>query len=125
MVYDTVLAERVRARLAARTAFEERAMFGGLAFMVNTHMACGIIHDDLLVRVGVAGHDAAIARGAREMDFTGRPMRSMVLVPGEDLDDDVLAEWVEGAVSFAGSEPPKPPKQTRRRERPRPLEGGG
>ena len=41
-------------------------MFGGLAFMVNTHMACGIVKDDLMLRVGKAGHDAALARGARD-----------------------------------------------------------
>ena len=47
--------------LAPRAPFEERKMFGGLAFMVNTHMACGIVKDDLMVRVGKAGHDAALA----------------------------------------------------------------
>jgi TfoX/Sxy family transcriptional regulator of competence genes len=52
MAYDTVLAERAVHLLAPLTAFEERKMFGGLAFMVNTHMACGIVRDDLMVRVG-------------------------------------------------------------------------
>lgn len=84
-------------------------MFGGLAFMVNTHMACGIMKDDLMVRVGKEGHDAAIERGAREMDFTGRPMRSMVIVPGETVaSEQTLAEWVTLAVEHARSEPPKP-----------------
>ena len=35
-------------------------MFGGLAFMVNTHLACGVIHDDLLVRVGKENFEDAI-----------------------------------------------------------------
>jgi hypothetical protein len=91
-----------------------RQTFGGLAFMVNTHIACGILGDDLMVRVGKAAHDAAIAWGAREMDFTGRPMRGLVIVPGETLDDDVLAAWVSEAVAFALSEPPKPPKKAMR-----------
>ena len=50
-------------------------MFGGLTFMINTHMAYGIVKDDLLVRFGKDNHAAALARGAQEMDFTGRPMR--------------------------------------------------
>lgn len=50
-------------------------MFGGLTFIVNTHMARGIVKDDLMVRVGKDGHVAALARGAHVMDFTGRPMR--------------------------------------------------
>ena len=76
MPYDEGLAERVREQLAPQAPFEERKMFGGLAFMVNTHMACGIVKDDLMVRVGKAGHDAALAAGAGEMSFTGRPMRA-------------------------------------------------
>ena len=110
MAYDEGLAERVRAELTSVEDVDERRMFGGLAFMVNTHMACGVLGDDLMVRVGKAAHDDAIARGGREMDFTGRPMRGLVMVPGEALDDDVLASWVAEAAAFAQSEPPKPPK---------------
>lgn len=111
MAYDQELAERVRDLIAPLVAFEERKMFGGLAFMVNTHMACGIVKEDLMVRVGKVGHDAALARGAHEMDFTGRPMRGMVIVPGTDLGQDSdLDPWVSIAVEFAKSEPPKTKK---------------
>lgn len=115
MAYDEGLAERVRAELVPHVDVDEKKMFGGLAFMVNTHMACGIIGDDLMVRVGKAGHDDALHRGAREMDFTGRPMRGMVIVAGEDLEDEVLACWVEEAVALAVSLPPKPPKPPKTR----------
>lgn len=81
MVFDSQLADRVRSAVAERTDCEEKKMFGGLAFMVNTRMACGIVGDDLMVRVGPDGHDDAKALGATEMDFTGRPMRGMVIVP--------------------------------------------
>ena len=49
MAYDEDLAGRARGLLAELTDFDERKMFGGLAFMVNTHMACGIVGDDLVV----------------------------------------------------------------------------
>jgi TfoX/Sxy family transcriptional regulator of competence genes len=112
MAYDEDLAERVRDLIAPQAAFEERKMFGGLAFMVNTHMACGIVKDDLMVRVGKTGHDAALAAGAGEMDFTGRPMLRMVIVPGTDLrQDSDLDTWVSLAVEFAQSEPPKASKK--------------
>jgi TfoX/Sxy family transcriptional regulator of competence genes len=113
VAYDEALAGRVRAELEPRADFDERKMFGGLAFMVNTHMACGIVGDDLMVRVGKERHDDALARGAREMDFTGRPMRGLVIVPGDGLDDDQLSAWVEEAAAFALAEPPKPPKPRR------------
>src|SRR5688572_24941697 len=102
MAYDEELAARVRDCLAERCEFTERAMFGGLAFMVNTHMACGSMGDDLMVRVGKENHDNALSRGAREMDFTGRPMRGMVVVPGVRLaTDEDLEAWVAEAVTFA------------------------
>ncbi len=111
MAYDEDLAERARSALAERTDFVEKKMFGGLAFMVNTHMACGVVGGDLMVRVGREGYEAALADGAREMDFTGRPMRGMVMVDGDRVADPVALErWVTTAVDFALSEPPKAPK---------------
>jgi len=114
MAYDEALATRVRAAVSDRAPWEERKMFGGLAFMVNTHMACGLVGGDLMVRVGTPNHDEALARGASEMDFTGRPMRGMVMVPAASLAaESSLDEWVERAVSFAQSEPPKAPKKAK------------
>jgi TfoX/Sxy family transcriptional regulator of competence genes len=102
MAYDEALAERVREILAERIDVTERRMFGGLAFMVGGHMACGIIGSDLMVRVGKDGYDDAIRRPhTREMDFTGRPTTSMVYVdPGGTADDRALRAWVERAVAF-------------------------
>jgi TfoX/Sxy family transcriptional regulator of competence genes len=111
MAYDDVLADRVRAELEGRVQFAEMAMFGGLAFLVNTHMACGVMGEDLMVRVGKQAHDDAIASGAREMTKTGRPMRGLVVVPAVSLDDGTLTAWLEQAVQFAESEPPKAPKR--------------
>jgi TfoX/Sxy family transcriptional regulator of competence genes len=112
MAYNEALAARVRDELSGYAPFEERKMFGGLALMVNTHMACGILGDDLMVRVGKLGHQAAIADGAREMDFTGRPMRGLVMVGAPLLTDEaVLARWVQRAAEFALSDPPKSAKR--------------
>ena len=42
------------------------------------------------------------------MDFTGRPMKSMVIVePPGFAGDDALAGWVERALGFAATLPPK------------------
>lgn len=112
MAYDEDLAGRTRELLAQLTDFDERKMFGGLAFMVNTHMACGIVKDDLMVRVGKDNHDAAITAGATEMDFTGRTMRGMVIVPADLVrNDHELGPWIMQAVDFAKTEPPKPPRR--------------
>jgi len=109
MAYDETLAQRVRAALADQPALDEKKMFGGLTFMLHGNMCCGIIHDDLMVRVGPDQHAAALARPhARELDFTGRSMRGMVVVDAAGLQtEQELAEWVQRGVAFASTLPAK------------------
>lgn len=104
MAFDKVLAARVREVLRDQDGVSEKTMFGGPAFLVNGHMVGGVHGDDLLVRIDPDDDAAAHNRaGARPFDITGRPMRGWVLVAGEHLDDDQLAQWLTGAVAFAGS----------------------
>ena len=62
MAYDERLAERIRVALRGREDVREQKMFGGIAFMVADRMAVGVVHDDLMVRVGANGFDDAIAQ---------------------------------------------------------------
>ena len=109
MAFDEQLADRVRDALDGRAAVTERRMFGGIAFMVAGNMACGVIGDELLVRLAPGDAEAALAReGVRPFDMTGRPMRGWVLVAGEAVDDDrELRFWVDEGTAHAGSLPPK------------------
>jgi TfoX/Sxy family transcriptional regulator of competence genes len=52
--------EFIRRQLSNRTDVVERKMFGGLAFMVRGHMCCGVVRDELMVRVGLVAYDAAL-----------------------------------------------------------------
>ena len=63
MAYSEELADRVRSVLVGRTDVAEVKMFGGLVFMVNTHMTCGIVKDDLMLGLGKDNHQGAL-RGA-------------------------------------------------------------
>ena len=48
--------------------------------MVAGSMACGIVGNDFMARVGPDRHEKALARpNARLMDFTGKPLRGFVL----------------------------------------------
>lgn len=110
MAYDEGLADRVRRQLDAQHgAFEEKKMFGGVCFLVGGNMACGIVRDTLMVRVGKDAYDDALSQPhAREMDFTGRVLRGLVYVDPEGLDDeDALDDWVARGLAFAGSLPKK------------------
>ena len=110
MAFDDGLAERIRAVLGARSDVEDRRMFGGIAFLVAGNMACGVMGDELMVRVGPDSAAGLIAseEGARAMDMKGRPMRGWVLVePGATADDGELERWVRRGEAFATSLPPK------------------
>ncbi|MGI5430297.1 TfoX/Sxy family protein [Streptomyces sp. CA-179760] len=108
MAYDEGLAERVRDAVAERATFTEQKMFGALVFMVNTHMAVGVMRDELLVRVGTDGREGALADGAHEASVG----RGMVAAPPETAtDDDALRAWVSRGVEFALAAPPKPVKR--------------
>src|ERR1043165_9932032 len=96
MAYEESLARRVRAQLADQSDLAERKMFGGLAFMVRGNMCCGIVKDELILRVGKDLHEEAMSRPhTRVMDFTHRPMPGMIYVekPGFASDAD-LEEWI-------------------------------
>lgn len=102
MAYDARLAARVRRLLAERTDVTERAMFGGLTFMVNGRMCCGVNSNELIVRLHPDDVDAALARPhARPMDFPGRPMRGFVTVEPEGLRGPALRRWVSAATVHA------------------------
>jgi hypothetical protein len=81
MAYDEPLADRIRDALRSRPDVREQRMFGGLAFMIGGHMACGVTGERLMLRVGEEGAARALAEPhVRPMDFTGKPMRGMVFV---------------------------------------------
>ena len=109
MAYDEQLAERIREVLERRRGVREKKMFGGLAFLVNGHMACGVQGEDLMVRVGPEDYTAALKKaGARRMDFTGRPLKGMVYVgPRGHRRAPSLKAWVDQGVSYVRSLPPK------------------
>lgn len=121
MSYDPRLAERVRAVLAARPAIDERAMFGGLCFLADGKMVCGLVGDELMVRVGPEAWDEALARPhARPMDFTGRPLRGFVYVAAAGLRTrPALTAWVERGLAYAALAPARPRRSARPRPRPR------
>ena len=109
MAYDEALAARVRDRLDGEQGMTEKAMFGGLAFLVGGNMAVGIRGDDLMVRVGPDGAAAALERPHARRSFMGeREMKGWILVsPDGVAGEDDLAEWVRRGVAYARGLPPK------------------
>ena len=73
MAYDQGVAQRVREILGDEPGYDEKKMFGGICFLLHGNMACGIINDDLIVRVGPDRYQAALGLPhTREFDVTSQ-----------------------------------------------------
>lgn len=84
-------------------------MFGGLAFMLDGNMACGIHGSELIVRVGRDNFEDALSQPhTRPFDMTGRLMRGFVFVSEQGIaPDSELAAWTDRGIAYAASLPPK------------------
>jgi hypothetical protein len=80
---------------------------------LDEKMFCGIVKQDLMVRVGPENHNRAIAhKHARSMDFTGKPMVGFVYVSPEGLKGKpALTQWVKMGMDYARDLPAKKPKK--------------
>ena len=109
MAYDETLAVRISRALQVRSGVVERRMFGGLCFMVDGNMCCGVMDDRLMVRVGPDAYDDALDQPYTGLvNFTGRPMKGSVLVAPEGLATDAdLAAWLARGLAFVATLPPK------------------
>lgn len=122
MAYDEALAGRIREELPGDAEVTERKMFGGLMFLVDGRMCAGVVGTEIMVRIG---HEAA-ARAleldyAREMDFTGRPMRNMVYLDPSALSGPDLERWLTEAADYARTRPITPSGRPRPRARRKPV----
>ena len=108
MECDKKLAERVRAS-AGIIPLIEKNLFGGVGYMLHGNMACGILDDALIVRVGKENYEAVLAcPHTRIFESRGRKMGGWVMVdPPGTADNQALAEWIDAGVEFALTLPPK------------------
>ena len=109
MAYDEGLAEIMREDLGELDGISEKKMFGGLCFLLNGNMVCGVHKDGGMARVGKEREEEALKiDGVAPLSFTGRKMGGMVDISEELIADDdrrplILALALENARSL----PPK------------------
>jgi TfoX/Sxy family transcriptional regulator of competence genes len=109
VAYNKDLTLRIQAALSGLPGLVEKKMFGGVGFIVNGNMACGVHGNDLIVRVGPDRYEAALAEPhVKVFDLTGKPMSGWILVEPDGYQDEAeLKSWVVKGVEFAQSLPPK------------------
>ncbi|MBW6507117.1 MAG: TfoX/Sxy family protein [Rhodobacteraceae bacterium] len=108
MALDPGLLELMREDLADAPGIAEKKMFGGICFLLDGNMVCGISAAGFMFRIGKAAKAEALAQpGVREMTFTGRAMAGFVEVAPEAAEDAPRAHLVALALAHARGLPPK------------------
>jgi TfoX/Sxy family transcriptional regulator of competence genes len=109
MVYDETLARRIRDLVLDLPGVEEKRMFGGIGFLLNGNMVCGVNKDDLILRLSLEQASAALQQpNVRVFDMTGRPMKGWVVVGSQEVSEaSDLRRWVQQGFDFAATLPPK------------------
>lgn len=110
MAYNLKLAERIRAEVQGLPVIEKK-MFGGVGYMLNGNMACGILGDDMIVRVNTEEYEKLLKR-AHVKIFTmkngPRPMKGWLMVEPDGYKTATqLRSWVKLGTEFAATLPPK------------------
>jgi hypothetical protein len=105
MAYDLALADRIRRAVTDRAGVTEKKMFGGLAFLLDGKTFCGIVKNDLMVRVGPDRYEESLRRRhVRPMDFTGRPLNGYIYVGPDGCRTQQMVEaWVERGTAFVAT----------------------
>ncbi len=117
----TKLLDRVRAQLEELHLdgeLVEKGIVGGTRFLWNGNLVCGVVGEDLLVRLGKeGGADVRLAKAeaasfdgstasVRRMVMGGRESKTWFLVSGGAVRTKVpLRNWIERAVASAAAVP--------------------
>lgn len=109
MAYDEGMAQILRDSLTDTSGIEEKKMFGGICFMLNGNMLCGVHRGGGMFRIGKAHEAAALSvDGASPLSFTKRKMGGMVDVTDDAIaGDDTREHLMALALDFVGGLPAK------------------
>lgn len=108
MAFDDQLVDRIRVILKNENLIEKK-MFGGIGYLINGNMACGVHGNNLIVRVGKDQYTNLLNRpSAKPFDLTGKAMSGWLeIIPSGTRDEKELAEWIRLGVEFARTLPSK------------------
>ncbi len=110
MTYEEQLAERLREVVAGEPGVTEKKMFGGLAFLVDGHLALAASsRGGLMLRVDPERTEDLITEPhAEPFEMRGREMKGWLHVAAAGVEsDDALERWADLGLTYARSLPPK------------------
>lgn len=109
MPYSEELSEQVKAIMGSTPGFNMKKMFGGICFLLNGNMACGVLNDDLIVRVGPDNYEEFLKLPeTKPFDITGKAMKGWIMVSGDNKKAiKNINVWVKRGMNFALKLPSK------------------
>jgi TfoX/Sxy family transcriptional regulator of competence genes len=120
MAYNESLAQRLKALIETDRKLQEKKMFGGIAFLLNGNMCCGVHGDEVILRVDPEKYEMLLSRpNVREFDMTGRPIKGWLMLERAGWSKSkALGFWIEEAVGYAAGLKRKKRSPKRRVRRP-------
>ena len=111
-MYDERLAERQHDLVGGMFEMELVKMSGGYGFLMNGQICVFICGDWLVIRIGEGAANATANQPHfGPMDLTGRRMRGCAAITHEGVAEDAaLQRYVDMAILFCASLPPKEAK---------------
>ena len=109
MAYDTHLEERINRILEEKhISFYSKKMMGGLCYMVDDKMLCGLLtykeegKNLLMARIGEENYESELEKPeCQPMTFTGRSMKGYLFITDKGIDkEEELEYWVQRCLDF-------------------------
>jgi len=114
MARDLALEAWLRQALAGEPEVAEKAMFGGVAWLIGGNLACAARDDGMLARVGPERNAWALSKpGVAPMEMRGRPLAGWVRA-GPAADQPTRRQLLDAALAFVRALPAKTTRSRRR-----------
>ena len=108
MAYSEALDGRIGEIISRWDNVVPKEMFGGVCYLLNGNILCGVYKDFLILRLGEEEAALALQKPrVREFDITGRPMKGWVMVEERACAGKKLEAWLNTAREFVARLPVK------------------
>lgn len=109
MPYNEKIDDRIKNIVSGRKNISRKKMFGGICYLIEGKMFCGVYRDFLILRLGEEKSLKEMESPfTRQFDITGRPMKGWVMVEGAGFNSErKLKSLLDSAEIFTAGLPPK------------------
>ena len=109
MPYDEEIDTRIKKIVSRWKNTDSKKMFGGVCYLLDGNMFCGVYKEYLILRIGKEEADISLGLPfAKPFDITGRPMKAWIMLDKNGFGaDNELRSWLNQAKKFVKTLPSK------------------